>query len=151
MDWFTPHNRKYDSQLVSTNKIQPQFASYGQILLQKNSHWCLRQSVCRPLLLLKYRMLYLSWSRKPEFYTIRSHLWHSNFMKDLFQNWDLVVPRVHESSYYHWFKVSFWQTRNDMKLNSTAEEVFSSVFSRTGFNICIIKKVCNSYISLISK
>lgn len=69
----------------------------GRSYSRKTPTKCLRTSLA---LLLKCRTLYC-WSRKPEFYKTRSHLWHSNLMKstglpslDLFQDWGFIVPRL---------------------------------------------------------
>lgn len=147
MDWFTPHNRKYDSQLVSTNKIQPQFASYGQVLLQKNSHWCLRQSACRLHLLLKCRMWYC-WSRKPEFYKIRSHLWHSNLVKDLVS---LEYKSPHTITNLKWaFGRQGTMRLSTVQLKRPRSFLQCSQGLALTFKI-VKKKVYNSYISPISK
>lgn len=81
--WFTPHHRKHDNQLMSTNEIQPHFSSHGQVLLRKSSHWCLRQSA--------YSLCWHCYSNA-ECHTVqleslvqilqnKSQLWHSNLMK----------------------------------------------------------------------
>lgn len=69
----------------------------GRSYSRKTPTECLQTSLA---LLLKCRTLYC-WSRKPEFYKTRSHLWHSNLMKstglprlDFFQDWGFIVPRL---------------------------------------------------------